>query len=113
MEIRGLVRLRKISQSPSFMAEMDRDREPNEGRKEPTFSPKQRSMPSGTEFAGIGLQFGLTIVVFVFAGVWLDGHLNSTPWFTIGCAFAGAAGGFYSMYRRVMAQQRASERDKR
>jgi len=27
---------------------------------------------SGAEFAGIGLQFALTILVFVFAGVWLD-----------------------------------------
>ncbi|MGH7669571.1 MAG: AtpZ/AtpI family protein [Gemmatimonadaceae bacterium] len=92
---------------------MDRDRAPNHGRKDPTYSPKQRLMPSVAEFAGIGLQFGLTIVVFVFGGVWLDGHLHSAPWFTIGCTFAGAGGGFYSMYRRVMAQQRAGERDKR
>ncbi len=91
---------------------MDRDRASNEGRNEPSVPPKRRSMPSGSEFAGIGLQFGLTIGVFVFGGVWLDGKLHSTPWFTIGCTFAGAFGGFYSIYRRVMAQQRSSERDK-
>ncbi len=92
---------------------MDRDREPNEGRKKGPFSPKQRSMPSGAEFAGIGLQFGMTIVVFVFGGMWLDGKLHTTPWFTIGCTFAGAAGGFYSMYRRATAAQRDGERDGR
>jgi len=92
---------------------MDRDREPNEGRKAPQFSPKQRSMPSGAEFAGIGLQFGMTIVVFVFGGVWLDEHLHTSPWLVIVCTFAGAFGGFYSIYRRVMAQQRQSKRDSR
>jgi F0F1-type ATP synthase assembly protein I len=92
---------------------MDRNRESNEGRKPAQSSPKPRSMPSGGEFAGIGLQFGLTIVVFVFAGVWLDGRLHSSPWFTIGCTMAGAAGGFYSMYRRAMAAERSNEREKR
>ena len=66
---------------------------------------------SGTEFAGIGLQFALTILVFVFAGVWLDRHLGTSPWFVLICVFAGAAGGFYSMYRRVsLAQRRDAER---
>ena len=66
---------------------------------------------SGAEFAGIGLQFALTILVFVFAGAWLDRHLGTSPWFVLICVFAGAAGGFYSMYRRVMlAQRRDAER---
>ncbi|HVA58806.1 MAG: AtpZ/AtpI family protein [Gemmatimonadaceae bacterium] len=70
-------------------------------------------MPAGAEFAGIGLQFGMTIVVFVFAGVWLDNRLHSSPWFTIGCTFAGTAGGFYSMYKRATAAQHDGERDGR
>lgn len=66
---------------------------------------------SGTELAGIGLQFALTILVFVFAGVWLDRHLGTTPWLLLICVFVGAAGGFYSMYRRVkLAQRRDAER---
>ena len=66
---------------------------------------------SGTEFAGIGLQFALTILVFVFAGVWLDRHLGTSPWLLLICVFAGAAGGFYSMYRRItVAQRRDAER---
>lgn len=92
---------------------MDREREPNEGRQGQGFSPHQRSMPSGSEFAGIGLQFGLTIVVFVFGGVWLDQRLHSSPWFVLVCTFAGAFGGFYSIYRRVMAAQRRNARDAR
>lgn len=66
---------------------------------------------SGTEFAGIGLQFTLTILVFVFAGVWLDRRLGTSPWLVLVCVFAGAAGGFYSMFRRVtQAQRRDAER---
>lgn len=60
----------------------------------------------GSEFAGMGVQFALAILVFAFAGVWLDGRLGSSPWFTIIGVFVGAAGGFYSMYRKVMAAQR-------
>jgi F0F1-type ATP synthase assembly protein I len=67
--------------------------------------------PSGTEFAGIGVQFALTILVFVFAGVWLDRRLGTSPWFVLICVFVGAAAGFYSMYRRVTtAQRRDTER---
>ena len=61
---------------------------------------------SGGEFAGIGIQFALVILVFTFGGVWLDRRLGSSPWFTIIGVFVGAAGGFYSMYRKVMTAQR-------
>ena len=35
---------------------------------------------SGMEFAGIGIQFAITILVFAFAGVWLDNRLGTSPW---------------------------------
>lgn len=66
---------------------------------------------SGAQFAGIGFQFALTILVFVFVGVWLDRRLGTTPWLLLVCVFVGAAGGFYSMYRRIsLAQRRDAER---
>lgn len=66
---------------------------------------------SGAEVAGIGFQFALTILVFVFLGVWLDRRLGTSPWLLLICVFVGAAGGFYSMYRRVsLAQRRDAER---
>jgi F0F1-type ATP synthase assembly protein I len=61
------------------------------------------------EFAGIGIQFAITILVFAFAGVWLDSRLGTSPWFILVSVFVGAAGGFYSMYRRVTAAQRKSQ----
>jgi F0F1-type ATP synthase assembly protein I len=90
---------------------MDRERVPHEGRKDPKLAPRQRSTPSGAEFAGLGLQFTMTIVIFVLGGVWLDRHFATTPWFTIGCTFAGAGGAFYSIYRRAVADQRSPKRD--
>lgn len=61
---------------------------------------------SGGEFAGVGLQFALTIVVFMFAGIWLDKRLHTSPWLVIVCVFVGAAAGFFSIYRKLMAAQR-------
>jgi F0F1-type ATP synthase assembly protein I len=60
---------------------------------------------SGGEFAGIGLQFAVTLVVFSLAGIWLDGRFGSSPWFTVGLVFFGAGFGFWSMYRRVVRKQ--------
>ena len=61
---------------------------------------------SGSEFAGVGIQFGGTIVVFALAGVWLDKRLNSSPWFVLLMVFGGAGLGFWSMYRQVTRAQR-------
>jgi ATP synthase protein I len=60
---------------------------------------------SGSEFAGIGLQFALSILVFVYLGQWLDRKLGTTPWLLIIGVFLGAGASFYSMYRKLMAAQ--------
>ena len=61
---------------------------------------------SGSEFAGIGIQFALVILVFTGAGIWLDGRLGTSPWLLLLCVFVGAAGGFFSIYQKAMAAQR-------
>lgn len=57
---------------------------------------------SGSEFAGVGLQFAVTIVVFAFAGIWLDKRLGTSPWLLIVLVLGGSALGFWSMYRRMV-----------
>jgi F0F1-type ATP synthase assembly protein I len=64
----------------------------------------------GGEFAGLGLQFALVILVFTAAGIWLDKRLGTSPWFVVIGVFAGATGGFYSMYRKISMAQRRDER---
>lgn len=56
---------------------------------------------SGSEFAGIGVQFAVTIVIFAFAGIWLDKRLGTSPWFVLIMVLGGGALGFWSMVRKV------------
>jgi F0F1-type ATP synthase assembly protein I len=69
--------------------------------------------PSLGEYAGVGLQFALTIVAFMFAGMWLDRALGSSPWLLILFVFGGASAGFYSIYRKLMAAQRRADEMRR
>ena len=69
--------------------------------------------PSLGEYAGVGLQFALTIVAFMFAGMWLDRALGTSPWLLILFVFGGASAGFYSIYRKLMAAQRRADEARR
>lgn len=61
--------------------------------------------PSGAEFAGIGLQFVVSMLGGLYAGQWLDRKLGTAPWLLIIGVFSGAGLSFYSMYRKLMAAQ--------
>lgn len=59
----------------------------------------------GTAAAGAGMQFVVSILVFVYAGQWLDRKFGTEPlWLLVGL-FVGAGGSFISLYRRLMAAQ--------
>jgi len=64
---------------------------------------------SPSEFAGLGLQFVVAILLFLYAGQWLDRKLGTAPWFLIIGVFTGAGLGFYNMYRKLMAAQAADD----
>jgi ATP synthase protein I len=73
-------------------------------------SGRKVAAPSLGEYAGVGLQFAFSIVAFMFAGMWLDRRLGTSPWLLILFVFVGAGAGFYSIYRKLMdAQRRADE----
>lgn len=61
---------------------------------------------SGADAAGIGVQFAATLVLFTFAGIWVDRRLDSSPWFTILLLFVGAGAAFYSIYRKLVIDKR-------
>ncbi|HET7583706.1 MAG TPA: AtpZ/AtpI family protein [Gemmatimonadaceae bacterium] len=63
--------------------------------------------------AGAGLQFAITIFLFLFLGQWLDRKWGTTPWLTVGGAFLGATAGFVSLYRTLMAAQKRDEEKRR
>jgi len=68
------------------------------GLGEATVKDKVRAV--GT-YAGLGIQLGVTIVAFCFAGYYLDGRLGTLPVLTIVGTFLGAGGAFYSIYRKL------------
>ena len=56
--------------------------------------------------AGLGVQFAVALVLFGFAGQWLDRKFGSTPWFLLLGVLGGAGGTFFLSYRRLTATQR-------
>ena len=83
-------------------------------RREPGGTPPEdrAARTSAAAYAGLGLQFALAILVFTFVGQWLDRRLGTEPWLLLVGVFTGAGGGFYSIYRRLMADLRRDEERK-
>ena len=50
---------------------------------------------------GVGLQFAGAIVLFLFAGRWLDSRLGTEPWLLLAGVLVGAVAGFVSLYRQL------------
>jgi ATP synthase protein I len=64
------------------------------------------------EIMGVGLQFAASIIVFLFAGRWLDSRLGTEPWLLILGVMVGASAGFYAMYRRLVIDPQERQRRK-
>jgi F0F1-type ATP synthase assembly protein I len=67
---------------------------------------------SGADFAGLGIQFVAAILLFLFAGQWVDKKLGTDGLFTIVGVFVGAGAAFYNMYRKVTAAQRRDDEER-
>lgn len=57
--------------------------------------------PNLSGLAGIGVQFIVAILLFLFLGKWLDGRLGTAPWLMIVGVFVGAGASMYAMYRKI------------
>ena len=64
-------------------------------------------------YTGLGLTWALSVLFFLLIGYWLDGRLGTLPWFTMIGAFVGAAGGFLSLYKVLMAASRSERASSR
>lgn len=64
------------------------------------------------QYAGLGLQFALSVGLFTWLGWIADNRIGWTPLLTIVGAFVGAGGGFYSMYRRLVLEPRQERESK-
>lgn len=88
---------------------------PPDGATDPRRTPPGGSSSLGGvgKYAGLGLQFALSILLFLYLGRWVDTKLGlDGPFLLIG-VFVGAGAAFYSMYRMLMADQRRDEAEKK
>ncbi|MFN8665784.1 MAG: AtpZ/AtpI family protein [Gemmatimonadaceae bacterium] len=68
---------------------------------------------STARYGGLGLQFAISILLFLYVGQWVDRRYGTKPWGLLVGVFVGAGAAFYSMYRRLMADlRREEERDR-
>ena len=68
---------------------------------------------SGADFAGVGVQFAVAIVAFLYAGQWLDRRFGFDGLFTIAGVFVGAGAAFYNMYRKITAAQKKDDEERK
>jgi hypothetical protein len=52
-------------------------------------------------YAGLGIQLGVTILVFVLIGQWADRKLGTGGIITVAAAFLGFGGTMYSLIRQL------------
>jgi ATP synthase protein I len=52
-----------------------------------------------SSYSYVGIFFGVSVALCLFAGNWLDGHFHTKPWFTLAGALLGVATGFVELYR--------------
>ncbi len=55
---------------------------------------------------------GLSIALFALGGNWLDGRLGTRPLFVLLGTLLGFAGGFFSLYSRLMLRQKDDDATK-
>ena len=70
-------------------------------KRNPGGSPAKPSSPDMAGLAGMGVQFLVAILLFLFIGRWLDARLGTAPWLLILGVFVGAGASMFAMYRRV------------
>jgi F0F1-type ATP synthase assembly protein I len=68
---------------------------------------------SGSDFAGVGIQFAAAIILFLFIGQWLDKKAGTNGLFTLIGVFVGGGGAFFNLYRRITAAQRQDDEERR
>lgn len=79
----------------------------------PTHDPGGR--PTSSEgrgagaYVGLGLQFAVSMLLFLYLGQWLDRKFGTAPVLLIVGVFVGAGAAFYNIYHKLMAAQREDE----
>lgn len=69
--------------------------------------------PGAGAYAGFGMQFVVSLLLFLYLGQWVDRRFGTSPVFLLIGIFVGAGGSFYAMYRKLMAAQARDDEARR
>jgi F0F1-type ATP synthase assembly protein I len=72
-----------------------------------------KSFFNAVSASSIGLEMGVSVVLCVLLGRWVDGKLGTEPWLMIAGLGLGLAAGFRSVLRSVRRADRAAELEAR
>lgn len=62
-------------------------------------------------FAGVGIQYGLTILLLTLLGIWLDGRFHTGPLFTILLLLLGFVGATWSLVKQVLGPDKPDKKE--
>jgi len=68
-----------------------------------------RTYAQAGRYITLGLQYGISILLCLFIGWWLDEKLSTFPLLLIVGTFFGAGAGFYNLYKTLIAGEKKKE----
>jgi len=74
---------------------------------------KKRVERQYLRFAGVGVQFALTVVFLTLLGIWLDGRLGTGPLFVVVFLLLGFGGATWSLVQQVLGPRKPDKKDKK
>ena len=60
-----------------------------------------RTQNSWLRYSTLGVQFAVTLVVFVLLGTWADRRFGTDPWLTVTGSLVGIGAGMYLLIRQT------------
>lgn len=74
------------------------------------FKPMLKTDSKVVKYSGLGIQLSVTIIVFLFGGLWLDKYFETKFVFTLVFVFLGFVGVFYKIFA-VLKELEAERKD--
>ncbi len=62
------------------------------------------------KYSGLGLEFGITVLMFVFLGLYLDKKFNTMPLFILIMSLVGFSSAVYLMYKTFERMKKDDEK---
>ncbi len=72
---------------------------------------RTRNMYQALSASSVGLELGISVVLGVLGGMWLDDEVGSTPWFMLLGMVIGLIAGFRSVMRAVDRSDRVARQE--